>query len=125
MIFLRKFIKKHYFAFSGILIGAANGLFGGGGGMIAVPMLEKGGLEQKKAHATSIAVTLALSVVSAGVYLFKGSLEISDALKYVPMGLLGAGAGAWLLKKIPDKGLKKIFALVMILSGVRILLRRG
>lgn len=49
--------------------------FGSGGGMIAVPMLEKGGSEAKKAHATSIAITLPLSIISGLVYFKGGSLD--------------------------------------------------
>ena len=43
--------------------GAANGFFGSGGGLLSVPALESGGLETKKAHATSLAIMLPLSVV--------------------------------------------------------------
>lgn len=42
MIFLRV-NKKCFNAFTGIAVGICNGFFGSGGGMIAVPMLEKGG----------------------------------------------------------------------------------
>ena len=91
--------------------------------MIAVPVLEKSVKEQKKAHATSIAVTFVLSVVSVLIYIFVGGLKISTALPYIPMGLVGTFIGGKILKKIPDKPLKKIFGVVMILSGIRILLR--
>ncbi len=47
------------------LIGAAagflNGLFGSGGGIAAVPLLEKNGVEKKKAHAESVALIMVLS----------------------------------------------------------------
>ena len=46
----------------GAATGAANGLFGGGGGMIAVPLLRAQGLEEKRAHATAIAVILPVSL---------------------------------------------------------------
>lgn len=49
MIFLR-INKKCFNALTGIAVGICNGFFGSGGGMIAVPMLEKGGSEAKKAH---------------------------------------------------------------------------
>ena len=69
MIFLR--INKKYFnALTGIAVGICNGFFGSGGGMIAVPMLEKGGSEAKKAHATSIAITLPLYISRAEVLIF-------------------------------------------------------
>ena len=38
-------------------------------------MLEKGGSEAKKAHATSIAITLPLSIISGLVYFKGGSLD--------------------------------------------------
>lgn len=91
--------------------------------MIAVPVLKKSGLEQKKAQATSIAVTLPLSIISTAVYFFMGKINFHTASAYIPMGLLGAGAGALMLKKFPDKILKRIFGAVMIISGIRILVR--
>ena len=44
-------------AIFGSIIGFINGFLGGGGGMVAVPLLEKiKKLDNKKAHATAIAV---------------------------------------------------------------------
>ena len=53
----KKFVKS---ALTGIISGFINGFFGGGGGMIVVPMLiNLLGFSPKQAHATSIAVILA------------------------------------------------------------------
>ena len=123
MIFLREFISKLWFYITGLLVGAANGLFGSGGGMLAVPMLEKGGLEEKKSHASSIAVTFVLSAVSTIVYFTHDSIDIITALKFVPLGVVGAMVGAKLLKKMPDKILKRIFGAIMIIAGIRLLMR--
>lgn len=43
-------LKNTLSAVGGFLSGAVNGLLGAGGGMIAVPMLAKSGLEAKKSH---------------------------------------------------------------------------
>ncbi|MFA5658970.1 MAG: sulfite exporter TauE/SafE family protein [Oscillospiraceae bacterium] len=115
-------LKRFYFYFLGALTGLANGLFGSGGGSISVPLLEKGGLESHKAHATSIAITLPLSIISAILYFKKGHFDLSEALKYIPGGLAGAIAGGLLLKKIPDKALRQIFGAILIISGARLLL---
>ena len=48
-------IKK---IFAGVCIGIVNGLFGAGGGMIAVPILKYMGFERKDAHKNAIAVIL-------------------------------------------------------------------
>lgn len=106
----------------GFAIGATNALFGAGGGMICVPYLKKSGLSVKKAHATSVAVILPISFISACVYYFRGSIDISQCLLYIPGGLLGAAAGALILKKAPDFLMKKLFALLIIYSAIKMLL---
>lgn len=106
----------------GAVSGAANGFFGSGGGMLSVPLLEENGIEAKKAHATSIAVMLPLSVVSAFVYRQHGSLDIATAAKYIPGGLIGVLVGSMLLKKISSDILQRLFSCVMIYFGIRMLL---
>lgn len=105
----------------GALIGTANGAFGGGGGMLAVPLLRAGGLETAKAHATAIAVILPASVVSGAVYLF-GGLVPMDLLVPTALGvLLGGFFGAKLLGVLPGKAVNFLFALLMVAAGVRML----
>ncbi|MDR0863198.1 MAG: TSUP family transporter, partial [Oscillospiraceae bacterium] len=58
--------QKMKFAVAGALAGAANGLFGAGGGIFLVPLFTRWAkLEDKRAYATSVAVILPLSIVSA------------------------------------------------------------
>lgn len=101
------------------MVGFINGLLGAGGGMLAVPLLKKAGAEQKQAHATSIALILPLCIFSATLYLINGKVAFSDAVGYLPAGTVGAVIGAILLSKIKDSWLRKIFALFIIWSGVR------
>ena len=103
----------------GALTGIANGFFGSGGGIIAVPMLKKAGFEPKQAHAGSLALTLPLSVVSTAFYLGNGSLDYMSALKLIPFGLAGAVIGAILMKKISVRLLSGIFGLLLVIAGVR------
>lgn len=91
--------------------------------MIAVPMLEKADIPAKNSHATAIAITLPLSVISGLIYLRKGGLDPVQAAKFIPLGLLGAAIGAKLLKKLANKVLIKIFSLVMIIAGIRLFFR--
>lgn len=108
---------------TGITAGIANGLFGSGGGMVAVPMLEKSGCEPKKAHATSVAVILPLTIASTVVYITKKQVEISFAAKLIIPGLIGAAAGALIMKKMNGNILKRIFGIAMIVAGIRILMK--
>lgn len=107
--------------FSGVAVGLLNGLFGAGGGMVAVPLLRKNGLSDQESHATSISVILPLSILSAFLYLKSGHTELTKVLTFIPGGILGAIVGAVSLKKIPPKWLRKVFALFMIYAAVRML----
>lgn len=108
---------------SGIVIGIINSLFGAGGGMLAVPVLRKSGLQQKNAQASALAVILPLSVISTAAYLYKGYFSFYDGLRFIPFGLLGAFAGTLIMKRISEKLLQAVFSLLLIYSGLRMLLR--
>lgn len=116
--------KPVKFAILGFIAGILNGIFGAGGGLLVVPMLESQKIEARQAHATSIAIIFPLSVISGALYLLNGvSLDWEKLFLILPLGLLGAAIGSYLLLKMQNKLLKKLFALVMILSSIRILFR--
>lgn len=116
---IKKYIKP---AFSGLAVGLVNGVFGAGGGMLAVPLLKKR-TRPKSAHANAVAVILPITVISAIMYLVKGSVTLGDSFAFVPTGLIGAGLATFLLKKFSNRWLQKIFAVFMIYAGVRLLVR--
>ncbi len=118
---MKQTLQKYYYLLLGAVAGLLNGLFGSGGGVAVVPMLEKADIPPKKAHATSIAIILPLSIVSVGFYLYRQNFQIMDALPYVPGGLAGAVVGSLLLKKIPNDLLRRIFGALIIVSSARIL----
>ena len=116
---MKKAHKRWLSYLGSVGVGFINGLLGAGGGMLAVPLLKNSGIEQKKAHASSIALIFPLCIFSAALYLIKGRVTLADSLGYMPAGAVGAVIGAWLLGKISNKWLKRIFALFMIWAGVR------
>ena len=103
----------------GALIGIANGLFGGGGGMLAVPLLRANGLSPVKAHATAIAVILPASAVSGAVYLFYGFAPLSILLPVALGVAVGGFFGAKLLGVLPERTVTFIFAILMLIAGIR------
>ena len=107
--------------FCGVTVGAANSLFGGGGGMIAVPMLQKTGLDEKRAHATAILLILPVSVLSFLIYVIRG---FYDANVLIPTALgvsLGGTLGAFLLGKMPVKTVNLVFAFLQAAAGFSLL----
>ena len=103
--------------------GLANGLFGGGGGMVFLPILSRwGGLEQRKLYATCVGVIFPVCLVSAAVYLFRGGVSLGTALPYLAGGLIGGFLGGKLYGKVPTKALKWLFAAFLFYAGVKYLL---
>lgn len=85
--------------------------------------MKKAAARRKKAHATSIAITLPLSIISGLIYFKGGSLDFSQAVKFIPLGIVGAAVGAMLMKKLSNSLLKRIFGALMIIAGVRIFMK--
>ena len=106
----------------GLFVGFLNGFFGGGGGMIVVPLLIFVlSLEEKKAHATAILTILPISLASALVYIVNGNVDYSS-LGLTTIGFVVGGViGAILLKKLNNKTIRIIFALIMIGAGIKII----
>lgn len=113
-------MKKH---FMGLICGLLNGMFGSGGGVAAVPMLEGSGLEAKKSHATSVALIFALSLATTVSYLLGDKLDFELAMQYIPYGVAGAAVGAVLLKKMPNSLLRRVFGIIILIAAVRILVK--
>lgn len=107
----------------GVAIGITNGLFGAGGGIIAVPVLQSLGLDKKEAHANAVAVILPISILSGILYMVKGYVEFSQALPFIPTGIIGAALGTYCLKKISPLVLKRVFGIFIIYAGVRLLIK--
>lgn len=122
---IMQFFKKKgvLTAGAGLAIGIINGLLGAGGGMIAVPLLQKLGLDRKQAHANAVAVILPITVLSAVLYLVNGYVSVKDSLIFIPGGIAGSLLGTFIMRKISSVWLKRIFGGFMIYAGVRLLLR--
>lgn len=107
----------------GFVIGLINGFFGGGGGMLCVPYLEKFcGYQSKHSHATTLCVILPLSLISSFVYLYKNDLNFIELILITVGAVIGAILGAIFLKKINEKWLKVIFATIMLAAGIKMVL---
>lgn len=108
--------------FYALLTGVINSALGSGGGMISVPVMKKYGLDQKKSQATTLAVILPLTVISAVIYALKGYYSVTNAFRYIPFGIIGSVLGVKLTEKLNNKHLKKIFAVFTLWAGIRMLL---
>lgn len=105
---------------AGASAGLVNGFFGGGGGMVLVPLLTgKCGLDQRKAFATSVAIILPLCALSSVIYLFRGGLDMPTALPYLIGGLVGGTLGGKLFRRLNMDWLRRAFALLILYGGIK------
>ena len=115
--------KKLKIAGGGIISGFFNGLFGSGGGVVAVMFLRNILNDEKKAHASATLMILVMSSVSLAFYALYGHVDWQTGFKLMPGGIAGAILGTTLLKNIKNEKLKKLFGLVLVISGAVMLLR--
>ena len=110
-------------ALTGICAGMLNGIFGAGGGMVLVPLLQRWcGVEEKKSYATCVAVIFPICLLSAVIYWRRAGLDLLTALPYLIGGLAGGAVGGRLMGKISTVWLRRMFAAFLLYGGVRYLL---
>lgn len=107
---------------AGAAAGLANGLFGGGGGMVFIPVMSRSSLKKQTLYATCVAVIFPICAVSAAVYFLRAELFLKTALPYLLGGLAGGSLGGQLYGKISAKWLKRLFAVFLFYGAVRYLL---
>ncbi len=115
--------KKIWLVIGSLVAGICTGLFGGGGGMLIVPLLTTlYGLEQDKAHATALATIFPLCCISSIFYLVGAGWEYQNGL-VVSLGVVVGGiVGSFALRKIPKRMLGVIFYILMIGGGVKMII---
>ena len=115
--------SKLFAVLTGSIAGLVNGVFGGGGGMIVVPMLVMLlKCNPKMAHATTMLIILPLSLVSGLFYSAFGNLNLQVALPVTIGVLVGGIIGAFLLSKLSTRWVVIIFSVAMAAAGVKMLL---
>jgi len=107
-------------AATGLAVGFFSGLFGVGGGIILVPVLMLAlGFSQRLASGTSLAAVLPTVVAGLAGYATGGNVD------WVAGGVLAVGAvsgsllGTWLLHRIPQRLLRWIFVVFLVVVAVR------
>lgn len=104
----------------GVAVGLALGLTGGGGSILAVPMLVYI-LNSPPREAVSISLVAvgATSLAGAAQRLFRGEVELKTGLLFAASGMVGAPIGTWVGGWVSEALLLILFAVLMILVATR------
>ena len=111
----------------GLAAGMINGLLGTGGGIILVLGLSqicRGTLpDRRDVCANALVVTLALTLLSTLLYIRSGNAPPADLSRFVLPGAVGGLIGGILLGKITPTALGRLFAVLLVVSGIFMLIR--
>ena len=100
----------------GAVIGFAGGLFGVGGGMIAVPVLALGfGLEQQFAQGTAYMMAAPTAVMGLWHYYRHGSVDTRYALAIGSTGCIAGYLGTLLALYVDPQQLRRMFSIFLLL----------
>jgi uncharacterized membrane protein YfcA len=105
----------------GLAAGVLAGLFGVGGGILFVPALTLAlGLEQHHAQATSLLAILPTVAVGAWRQQRYGNVRWTPALVLGVAGIAGVVAGGFLAESLPGSVLRRLFAVLLVLTAVQL-----
>lgn len=108
-----------------VAAGLALGLLGGGGSILAVPILVyAGGLDTRTAIPTSLLVVGVSSAVAALAHGLRGGVDVRAGVTLGVASMVGAFAGARVGQHLPSALLLAGFTAVMIVTAIAMMRRR-
>lgn len=104
---------------AGLAAGCVAGLFGGGGGMVLVPLLSMfSGLQEEEIFPASLSVMLPVCLTAL---LLSGGGFLREALPFLPGSLLGGWMAGRYGTRIPVKWLHRVLGILILWGGFRYL----
>ncbi|MCY4273024.1 MAG: sulfite exporter TauE/SafE family protein [bacterium] len=106
----------------GVATGFLSGLFGVGGGILMVPCLVLLlGMEQRRAHGTSLGAMVPISAAALVGFLLDGSVAWMPGLLIFAGSSVGVTTGTGLLNRLPIRLLRIGFAVLLLVTAVEFL----
>lgn len=115
---------------TGCVAGILAGLFGIGGGIVIVPVLEASlgflgvdpAIRMHVAVATSLATIIPTSISSARAHHQHESVDVEIVKRWAVFVLLGALLGAWIASQVHSRVLAMVFATLALLVALKLVL---
>ncbi|MDH7601864.1 MAG: sulfite exporter TauE/SafE family protein [Armatimonadota bacterium] len=107
----------------GFSAGFLGGLLGIGGGSLVVPALVFFlAFNQHRAHGTSLAVVLGMSLASVATYSSRGHVDWLLAVEIAAGGVIGAIIGGQAAAAMRSRTLRRVFCIFLALVGLRMII---
>lgn len=115
---------------TGCLAGVLAGLFGIGGGIVIVPVLEAAlgflgvdaAIRMHVAVGTSLATIIPTSISSARAHHQRNSVDVEIVKRWAVFVLIGALLGAWIASQVHSRVLATVFATLALLVALKMVL---
>jgi uncharacterized membrane protein YfcA len=115
---------------TGCVAGVLAGLFGIGGGIVIVPVLEAvlgflgvdAAIRMHVAVATSLATIIPTSISSARAHHRRGAVDVEIVKRWAVFVLVGALLGAWIASQVHSRVLAAVFATLALLVAAKMVL---
>ena len=115
---------------TGCVAGVMAGLFGIGGGIVIVPVLEftlgflgvGPAIRMHVAVATSLATIIPTSIASARAHHQRNAVDLDIVKRWAMFVLIGALAGAWIAAQVHSRVLAMVFASLALLIALKMML---
>lgn len=124
------FKKYTVILLSSILGGVLNGFLGAGGGiligLVLTRLLKKDGellCDRRDIYANVQIAMICVSLVSLSIYSSRGYVDFSMEDWIILPALAGGAVGSLILRKISSGTIGKIFAILVVWSGIRMIMR--
>jgi len=104
--------------------GLASGLLGIGGGLLVVPIMTFGmGVPIHLATATSMFTMIFTSLSGVAQHYQANHIDFGSALLLALGAIFGAQVGAYTSKRISGENLRRVFGIVVIISGINMIIK--
>ncbi len=110
----------------GLCAGFLNGLLGAGGGIVIVYTLSfvlKSNAKSRDVFANALLVMLPLSALSCFLYASRGNVSPKELGALVIPAITGGVAAGFLIDKIKTSFLNKLFAVLVVISGILLIIK--
>ena len=106
----------------GAAAGLFSGLFGVGGGLVAVPLLVLWlGYEEHEATGTSLLAIALMAAGGAAFHALYGNVHVDDAALVGVPAMGGVVAGTALQQRVPQERLSLLFAVLLVVVAIALL----
>jgi len=116
----------------GVAVATLSAMLGVGGGILTVPWLQWRGLAMAQAVAVSVTAILVVGVIATTVYLLMGAasnipgtiglVHWPSVVAISTVSTLISPLASRLARRLPDRALRRLFAIILLLVGLSMLL---